>query len=130
MSSHYSPIKHWICPFLDVRAKTVSEEYTPLHLAACYLRHACKPCKSTEITVQPDVFDQTDSAEHTERRYYERTQSDTGTLELPKHKYRRSSSVPATFERQTSCKQIFDLLVTERTEIDVCSYTLTTLTVV
>ena len=109
-------------PFLDVRAKTVSEEYTPLHLAACYLRHACKPCKSTEITVpvQLDVFDQTDSAQQTERRYYERTQSDTGTLELPKHKYRRSSSVPATYERQTSCKQIFDLLVTECTVIDVC----------
>ena len=41
----------------DIKAKTVSEEYTPLHLAACYLRHASKPCKSAtnpaEIADQP-----------------------------------------------------------------------------
>ena len=47
----------------DIKAKTVSEEYTPLHLAACYLRHASKLCKSaakpTEITNQPPKENET-----------------------------------------------------------------------
>ena len=108
-------------PLLDIKAKTVSEGYTPLHLAACYLRHACKPCKSAakpiDIIEQPETSDQPDTAEVVERSYT-RTQSDTGTLELPKHKYRRRSSAPP-LERQTSCKEIFEFLV-ERPEIDVC----------
>ena len=107
---------------IDIKAKTVSEEYTPLHLAACYLRHACKPCKSakpTEIMQQPEICDQPDTAEEDERSYM-RTQSDTGTLEPPRRKYRRRSSAPPLVERQISCKEIFEYLVTDCKEIDVC----------
>ena len=106
--------------FLDVKAKTVSEEYTPLHLAACYLRHACKPCKSaksTETSVQPEVFDEPDTAKEYNGSF-KRTQSDTGTPEPPRKKRRQRSSVPAP--GLTSCKEIFDFLVTDCKEIDVC----------
>ena len=48
-----------------------------------------------------------------------RLESDTGTLELPKHKDRRRSSAP-TLERQTSCKEIFQFLVEDCKDIDVC----------
>lgn len=106
---------HWIPISIDIKAKTVSEEYTPLHLAACYLRHACKPCKSAKST---ETTDQPDTAEKDERSYT-RTQSDTGTLEPPRYKYRRRSSAPP-LERQTSCKEIFEYLVTDCKEIDVC----------
>lgn len=104
---------------IDIKAKTVSEEYTPLHLAACYLRHACKPSKSAtklaiNIAEQPGSFDQPDTAEEGGRSYI-KTQSDADTLELPKR--RRSSAPP--LERQTSCKEMFEFLV-DCPEIDVC----------
>ena len=68
---------HWIPISIDIKSKTISEEYTPLHLAACYLRHASKPCKSDDRRHPP-------------------------------------------LERQTSCKEIFEYLVTDCKEIDVC----------
>ena len=98
---------------LDVKAKTVSEGYNPLHLAACYLRHAYKPSKSAK---PPETTDQPDTAEQDE---IQRMQSDT--LELPWSKKRRhSSNPPIPFERQTSCKEIFQFLVEDCEEIDVC----------
>jgi hypothetical protein len=124
LSSHCLPVA---LDILDVKAKTVSEKYTPLHLAACYLRHACKPCKSTEITVTaaPEVFDQPDSAEQTQSEgRCERMQSDADTQRSER---RQSSSAPVPFQRQTSCKQIFHCLVS-KLGIDV-RMQLTTLTV-
>ena len=97
----------------------MSEEYTPLHLAACYLRHASKSRKSAKSTEQLDTAKELD-------RSSKRTQSDTdGTLGPPRNKDRRSSSAPDPthcFERQTSCKEIFDYLITDCKEIDVCLY--------
>ena len=99
--------------YTDIKAKTVSEEYTALHLAACYLRHACKPVKSAKPSAQ--ITEELDGANEPpgEHRRFWRTQSLTSTLQPPRYASRRGG-----YHRQTSCKELFRFLVQEE-EIDV-----------